>query len=253
VATLKPEWPHPRSGRVAEPPEDYDPAVDDYGYPRLYIFQNCVNLIEHVPQYKWKPKPPTQAEDAKEEPLKKDDHDVDALGYILMSRPAPASKPNVLPSMDERTKKYWDMVHRRTSSKKERSTLKTGSRGMSRWVVVPAMHLKPYRCIACGSTPRDTTQPDRPNLQAYFREGVDVNFGDSVFLCEECVKVLGSCGVWLTLTRTRRSRRNWTGLVGKGMRSRRNWRQRKIGSNACSTACAPRRRQHNRGRGRQRG
>jgi hypothetical protein len=62
---------------------------------------------------------------------------------------------------------------------------------MSRWVVVPAMHLKPYRCIACGSTPRDTTQPDRPNLQAYFREGVDVNFGDSVFLCEECVKVLG--------------------------------------------------------------
>lgn len=62
---------------------------------------------------------------------------------------------------------------------------------MSRWVVVPAMHLKPYRCIACGSTPRDTSHPDRPNLQAYFREGVDVNFGDSVFLCEECVKVLG--------------------------------------------------------------
>jgi aminoglycoside N3'-acetyltransferase len=62
---------------------------------------------------------------------------------------------------------------------------------MSRWVVVPAMHLKPYRCIACGSTPRDTTHPNRPQLQAYFCEGVDVNFGDSVFLCEECVKVLG--------------------------------------------------------------
>jgi len=53
------------------------------------------------------------------------------------------------------------------------------------------MHLKPYRCIACGSTPRDTTHPNRPQLQAYFCEGVDVNFGDSVFLCEECVKVLG--------------------------------------------------------------
>jgi phage terminase large subunit len=118
---LKPDWPHPRSGRVAEPPEDYDPAVDDYGYPRLYIFQNCVNLIEHVPQYKWKPKPPTQEEDAKEEPLKKDDHDVDALGYILMSRPAPASKPNVLPHMDARTRNYWDMVNKKTSKRKSGS------------------------------------------------------------------------------------------------------------------------------------
>lgn len=60
-----------------------------------------------------------------------------------------------------------------------------------KWSVVPAMHLKPYRCIACGSTPRDTSHPKRPQLQAYFAEGIDVNYGDSVFLCEECVKVLG--------------------------------------------------------------
>src|SRR3954464_9236937 len=60
-----------------------------------------------------------------------------------------------------------------------------------KWSVVPAMHLKPYRCIACGSTPRDTTHPNRPNLQAYFAEGIDVNFGDSVFLCDDCVRVLG--------------------------------------------------------------
>lgn len=60
-----------------------------------------------------------------------------------------------------------------------------------KWSVRPAMHLKPYRCIACGSTPRDTAHPNRPQLQCYFAEGIDVNFGDSVFLCEECVKVLG--------------------------------------------------------------
>ena len=77
---LNKEWPHPVTLEAR-----------DEGWPKLYIFNNCVNLIEHVQQYQWKKKPPMKEEDAKEQPLEKDDHDVDALGYILMTRPHPAS------------------------------------------------------------------------------------------------------------------------------------------------------------------
>lgn len=74
-----PSHPHPITGEIREE-----------GWPKLYIFANCVELIEHIQQYQWKKKPPTAEEDAKERPLEKDDHDVDALGYILMTRPNPA-------------------------------------------------------------------------------------------------------------------------------------------------------------------
>lgn len=114
--------PHPLSGEYAEEPED---PMDDYGWPRIYIFSNCYNLIEHVPQYKWKPQPATATEDAKEEPLKKDDHDVDALGYILMTRPEPGKRPiEDLPG-DSRSHLYWERI------KKRRSARSTG-RGHSR-------------------------------------------------------------------------------------------------------------------------
>lgn len=62
---------------------------------------------------------------------------------------------------------------------------------MGRWVARQGMHLKPYRCVACGQTPRDDDVEGRPVKQAYFCEGVDVNWGDSVFLCDSCVRVLG--------------------------------------------------------------
>lgn len=114
---LDPNWRHPVSGELAEIPEDDLFADEDehaeYGFPHIYIFANCKHLIEHVPQYKWKPKPPTAEEDPKEEPLKKDDHDVDALGYILMTRPRPAERPQAASHMDPRTRKYWDMVNKK--------------------------------------------------------------------------------------------------------------------------------------------
>jgi terminase large subunit-like protein len=110
---LDPEHRHPLSGELAQEPEDPD---EEYGFPRLYIFQNCVNLIEHLPQYKWKPKPPNQEADAKEEPLGKDDHDVDALGYGLMTRPSPADAPEVRGrAMDARSEKYYEMLQKKRS------------------------------------------------------------------------------------------------------------------------------------------
>jgi hypothetical protein len=101
---LKPDVPHPITGELRQD-----------GWPNLYIYKNCANLKEHVPAYKWKPKPPTQEADALEEPLKKDDHDVDALGYILMMRPAPGEKPvEYDPFEDPRSTKYWNHYNRRS-------------------------------------------------------------------------------------------------------------------------------------------
>lgn len=60
-----------------------------------------------------------------------------------------------------------------------------------KWVAVDAMRLQPYKCIACGSTPRDDSVEGKPNLEAYFCEGVDYDWGKSLYLCGNCVRVLG--------------------------------------------------------------
>ena len=59
------------------------------GKPRLYIFETCTNLLEEMSKYRWKEKSLSQVDGAneKEEPVKVDDHAVDALRYLLMSRP----------------------------------------------------------------------------------------------------------------------------------------------------------------------
>lgn len=99
---LNPAHPHPLTGELS-----------DEGWPKLYIFKSCVNLIEHIGQYQWKRKPPTQEEDGKEKPREKDDHDVDAMGYILMSRPHPAA-PVATPEDDmSPAAQYWRRVRAR--------------------------------------------------------------------------------------------------------------------------------------------
>lgn len=106
----KKDVPHPITGDTREE-----------GYPQLYIFKNCINLKEHVPQYKWKPKSPNQMEDAKEEAEKKDDHDVDSLGYQLMMRPHPGEKPRIImPEDDPRAYAYWNrqQMHKKAGGRK---------------------------------------------------------------------------------------------------------------------------------------
>ena len=112
---LDPEHPHPVTKEVREE-----------GWPRLYIFRNCFNLIEHLPQYRWKPQSPAAKEDAGEEPLKKDDHDVDALGYILMTRPRPAETPlgNRDPE-NARTERYWEKRRKQIGKPRGHSRLGT--------------------------------------------------------------------------------------------------------------------------------
>jgi len=57
------------------------------GAPRVYIFDTLTNLIEELEGYKWKKIIPTNENDPDEAPRKKDDHLVDPLRYIVMSRP----------------------------------------------------------------------------------------------------------------------------------------------------------------------
>jgi hypothetical protein len=104
--------PHPLTGELR--PE---------GWPRMYFFKTLTHLKEHVPQYRWKPQPPTQIQNAPEEALKKDDHDVDALGYILMMRPQPGKSPTGPDHSDPRSQKYWDRYRERTNP---RSKTRTG-------------------------------------------------------------------------------------------------------------------------------
>jgi phage terminase large subunit len=53
----------------------------------LFIFKNCVNLIEEIGGYKWKRLKPGQEKNAPEEPVKHKDHACDCLRYYIMSRP----------------------------------------------------------------------------------------------------------------------------------------------------------------------
>ena len=77
-------------------PKRYHPFKVDYegqpikGAPKLFVFETCINLIEEIGQYRWKPSRLTgggEMEDAKPEVLKRNDHATDAVRYFIMSRP----------------------------------------------------------------------------------------------------------------------------------------------------------------------
>jgi phage terminase large subunit-like protein len=53
---------------------------------RLFIHDHCTSLVDELQKYRWK-QPPRSGEDARQAPVKKDDHGVDALRYAVMSRP----------------------------------------------------------------------------------------------------------------------------------------------------------------------
>ncbi len=53
------------------------------GEGNLYVFSNCVNMIDEFKRYFWADG---------DTPVKKDDHCMDELRYYLMNRPRPAVK-----------------------------------------------------------------------------------------------------------------------------------------------------------------
>jgi len=52
------------------------------GKPRLYVFNNCRNLIKEFESYQWQESKDNRGE--KEEPMKVNDHAMDALRYLVM-------------------------------------------------------------------------------------------------------------------------------------------------------------------------
>jgi phage terminase large subunit len=65
------------------------------GAPRLYVFSTCDKFKEYLPQYRWRPVRATAVdEDAPEKPRKKDDHNIDCAGHILVAL-------DDLPEMDD--------------------------------------------------------------------------------------------------------------------------------------------------------
>lgn len=66
--------------------------------PRLFIFNTCHELIDEFSKYRYKELSTNQKgkQAEKEEPMKVDDHALDALRYLIMSRPeAPTQEDNV--------------------------------------------------------------------------------------------------------------------------------------------------------------
>jgi phage terminase large subunit len=57
--------------------------------PRLFVFETCTNLIDELNNYRWQETASGQLARAneKEQPVKKDDHAVDAMRYAIMSQP----------------------------------------------------------------------------------------------------------------------------------------------------------------------
>lgn len=55
-------------------------------------------------------------------------------------------------------------------------------------ILVTGMPLQPHSCVTCGKGPRDENGEIRENV---FAEAVDINWGDSVYICPECGLVIG--------------------------------------------------------------
>jgi len=79
---------------------DEDESGGDYGAgaPRLYVFKSCEKLQAYLPQYRWRPQRQNITdEDPQEKPRKRDDHNIDCLGHLLVAL-------DDLPEVEDRTK-----------------------------------------------------------------------------------------------------------------------------------------------------
>ena len=82
--------PNARISKITEylrPWEDWlNPFTKESPAQKLYVFSDCEKLLEYLPQYRWRPQRVNYSEeDVTEAPRKKDDHNVDNLGHILLA------------------------------------------------------------------------------------------------------------------------------------------------------------------------
>lgn len=85
----RPEWAIARDDTSEDGGEHGEPdrLFEVYGRaPKLYIFSDCTKLIEYLPQYRWRPqRTNVSEEEPPEAPRKRDDHNIDNLGHILVA------------------------------------------------------------------------------------------------------------------------------------------------------------------------
>lgn len=68
--------------------------VNEYfKFNKLFIFKNCLNLIDEIHGYKWQRVKPGQEKNEPDKPVKLRDHLADCLRYGIMSRPELTPKP----------------------------------------------------------------------------------------------------------------------------------------------------------------
>jgi len=88
------------------------------GKPKLFVFDTCVNLLDELPEYQWAELTSGQVGKAneKEQPRKYKDHAVDALRYLIMSRPEgptnedPKSKLLLASSLEGGIAREWEGI-----------------------------------------------------------------------------------------------------------------------------------------------
>lgn len=68
-------------------------VVQPDGYPRLFVSSRCVNVIKEFELYRWQDSKDDRND--KEEPLKQNDHAMDALRYMVMQMDAPSGVAQV--------------------------------------------------------------------------------------------------------------------------------------------------------------
>lgn len=68
-------------------PDRLHPVTKKKGAPRIFYFDTCTISADETENYKWKKVAPTNENDPDEKPRKKDDHNLDVIRYIVMSRP----------------------------------------------------------------------------------------------------------------------------------------------------------------------
>lgn len=73
-------------------PKRLHPRTGERGSPRLFVFSNCINLISEFPSYQWKKFRTMTDRNKPEIPRDYNDHALDALRYMIMSRFPPPSR-----------------------------------------------------------------------------------------------------------------------------------------------------------------
>lgn len=77
----------------------------------ILVCARCDTLIDQFGKYRWR-KPPTGESDGKEEPVKKDDHALDALRYLVMSDPVSPNMPKKETPESQRTRIFREHLKR---------------------------------------------------------------------------------------------------------------------------------------------